>query len=511
MFVFENFRKNMSFEAILSSIISLGNQYLTKTVDTGDKLFDTSVLAILTTLLTLTLRWIYDTTTSVHAYNKLKYKYRYYIKKQRDPMVFRTEDYKYDLDQIKKLQSLYINAGGGNKLAVFEAVIRTFIEKKLEGQGRGCLETNNVSTNNFDGKNVFYYSSNGPNIPLFYDGVDMVYGNVSANSFINILYADSKTALSKFLAYIHMKIQEEETKKMQDKTEDKTVNLYDYSPDKDIQQLNYKSQISPGKRFEYIFYDQKQQLVSVLEKFKEGCRYPPEICMDNKLGILLYGPPGTGKTGTISAIANMLQRSVILINFTKITKRSQLDYILADNFHKDYIYVFDEFDCILDVLVNKQQSQTKINYHPHRNNVKWTELIKVSEGEDKKKMMDMMMAEIKESQTDERIDMAYLLSKFDGLESSPNRLIIATTNHPEHINPVLLRPGRFDLKLELGNCSQQMYQDILKSYFKLDAKGVSIVKKANLPTKKWSPLQVINTALVTNDLQKTLKQLAIDE
>jgi hypothetical protein len=72
---------------------------------------------------------------------------------------------------------------------------------------------------------------------------------------------------------------------------------------------------------------------------------------------------------------------------------------------------------------------------------------------------------------------------------------------------VLLRPGRFDLKLELGNCSQQMYADILNSFFQLGDKAVQTVQKASIPTKKWSPLQVINTALVTNDLRETLKQL----
>ena len=41
--------------------------------------------------------------------------------------------------------------------------------------------------------------------------------------------------------------------------------------------------------------------------------------MDNKLGILLYGPPGTGKTGTISAIANMLQRDIILVSCASLT------------------------------------------------------------------------------------------------------------------------------------------------------------------------------------------------
>ena len=360
----------------------------------------------------------------------------------------------------------------------------------------------------FNGKNIdFINPKNIPNMPIFYDGVDMVFASIN-HGIMRHIFAETKAALAKFFAFVQIRMQEEKdqaTVKDQSK-----LSLYEYRPNLGTSYSFYFiSILSPNKKFENIFYDQKQHLVSVLEKFQKEQLYPPQICMDNKLGILLYGPPGTGKTGTICAIANMLQRSVVFINFAKVTKRSELDILLQEQYYNKYIFVFDEFDCILDVLVNKVE-----NKKPHllatdqrRNNIKWSELIKASEGEDKKKITDMMLAEIKEQQIDDRIDMAYLLQKLDGLEYAHNRLIIATTNNPDHINPVLLRPGRFDLKLELGNCSQQMYADILKSFFQLDDKAVQTVQKASIPTKKWSPLQVINTALVTNDLRETLKQL----
>jgi hypothetical protein len=493
-------------EAIISSVISLANQYLTKKVDTGDKLFDTSVLAILTTLCALVIRWFYELFTHIDTYNKCRYWYNYYIKKQRDPLVLNTQDYKYNFTKIEKYHKIFLDSLGTSSDRVRKEQMQSFLRKYLE-KDRGMLE-NSAGYLKFDGRRFSCSSANSfPNFPVFYDGVDMIFCYCDDASFPYV-FGQTKAALAKFFAYVQIRMQEE-----QDKTnvkEQDRVCLYEYRPQNGSEySFHFISNLSPNKRFENIFYDQKQTLISVLEKFSKGHLYPSQICMDNKLGILLYGPPGTGKTGTICAIANMLQRSVVFINFAKVTKRSELDNLLQEKYYNKYIFVFDEFDCILDVLVNKTEAKTKnvLAQDKHRSNIRWSELIKASEGEDKKKITDMMLAEIKEKQTDDRIDMAYLLQKLDGLEYAQNRLIIATTNNPEYINPVLLRPGRFDLKLELGNCSQQMYVDILQSFFKLDGKAVQTVQKANLPTKKWSPLQVINTALVTNDLQKTLRQL----
>ena len=46
--------------------------------------------------------------------------------------------------------------------------------------------------------------------------------------------------------------------------------------------------------------------------------------------------------------------------------------------------------------------------------------------------------------------MDQLLNIIDGLLETPGLMFIMTTNHPEHLDPALLRPGRFDICLELG-------------------------------------------------------------
>lgn len=43
-----------------------------------------------------------------------------------------------------------------------------------------------------------------------------------------------------------------------------------------------------------------------------------------------------------------------------------------------------------------------------------------------------------------------LLSKMDGMEELNNILVVGTTNRKDLIDAALLRPGRFDLQMEIG-------------------------------------------------------------
>ena len=498
-------------EGVISSIISIGSQYFVKRLDTGDKLFDTSVISIFTTIFALSIHYIWKKISDINTYNKIIYAYYFYIHKQHDPLVLKTESYKYNMTEIKTYKSMYVENSSTH--------IQRFVEKLLTKYPRSILI---VDQGPFycDGQTVYTNITNGiPSIPIYFDGEDMMFATLGSKNRISYLWAKDSMKLSKLYSYLNIRTQEEN--KEQQLSEQDSISLYEYSSSNVTNKVTYsnpasqkletiftyKSKISFQKQFQYIFYDQKDKLVSMLERFQNGRLYPPQITMDNKLGILLYGPPGTGKTGTISAIANMLQRSILVINFAKITKKSDLDYVLKDCFYDKLIYVFDEFDCVLDVLIHQKDNIKKDTTKDEQTSMKMIEMLKVTDGEDKKQILDMMFDDIEANKKDDKLDMAYLLQKLDGIECANNRIIIATTNRPELINPVLLRPGRFDIKLELGNCSQQMYIDILTSFFQLDEQGVNSIKNANLPIKKWSPLQVINQALICNDLNKTLNVL----
>lgn len=269
--------------------------------------------------------------------------------------------------------------------------------------------------------------------------------------------------------------------------------------------------ISPRKTFDTLFYDQKEYLLNILTAFKNGTMYPASISMDNKLGILLYGPPGTGKTGTISAIANMLKRDLFIVDCSSLTTTQSFDIVMntaTKSLKPNPIIVFDEFDCILNVLTNPAKSSESFQ---DRSEVKekWSELLAVAEGDERKEILKMIR-ESKQPDKDTPLDLGYILSKLDGLEENTDRLIIATTNNPDKLNPALMRPGRFDLKLCLGNCSQQMLVNILGAFFNCTDAEKETIRMATIPEFKYSPLTVINKALICKTLEKTLEELKQD-
>jgi mitochondrial chaperone BCS1 len=48
------------------------------------------------------------------------------------------------------------------------------------------------------------------------------------------------------------------------------------------------------------------------------------------------------------------------------------------------------------------------------------------------------------------VTLSGLLNALDGVSSREGRVLFLTTNHPERLDPALIRPGRVDRKIELG-------------------------------------------------------------
>lgn len=132
-------------------------------------------------------------------------------------------------------------------------------------------------------------------------------------------------------------------------------------------------------------------------------------------GILLTGPPGCGKTLLAKAAANACQVNFIsvkgpalLSKFVGESERALREIFLKARQAAPCIIFFDEIDALL----------------PCRG------------GQDT------------DSKVPERL-LGQFLTEFDGIEELQNVLVLGATNRPDMLDPASLRPGRFDLILEL--------------------------------------------------------------
>uniref|UniRef100_A0A7S1CV99 AAA+ ATPase domain-containing protein n=1 Tax=Cyclophora tenuis TaxID=216820 RepID=A0A7S1CV99_CYCTE len=65
----------------------------------------------------------------------------------------------------------------------------------------------------------------------------------------------------------------------------------------------------------------------------------------------------------------------------------------------------------------------------------------------------------------DQLNLSGLLNVLDGVVDTPGRILIMTTNHPEMLDPALIRPGRIDKKIFLGFMMAEDVISLLELYF----------------------------------------------
>src|SRR3989440_6233412 len=169
-------------------------------------------------------------------------------------------------------------------------------------------------------------------------------------------------------------------------------------------------------------------LEEIKQSLTEGVEWPlrfPDIYANAKVeaprGVLLAGPPGSGKTLIARALANQCEANFISIKGPELLSKwvGESEKGIREVFRRakqaaPCIVFFDELEALA----------------PRR-----------AGGE-------------LDGQVGNRV-IAQLLTEMDGIEGREGVIVLAATNRSELIDPALLRPGRFDLVVELEYPSEE--------------------------------------------------------
>jgi transitional endoplasmic reticulum ATPase len=157
-------------------------------------------------------------------------------------------------------------------------------------------------------------------------------------------------------------------------------------------------------------------------------------------GILLYGPPGTGKTLLAKAIASQSG-----VNFISVKGPALISK-----------YVGESERGIREVFKKARQAAPCIVF--------FDEIDALAPTRD---------ADASDSNVSQRV-ISQLLTELDGVEELKGVLVLAATNRKDMLDPALLRPGRFDLLLEVPPPDAEGRSKIFEVHLKSKPKAADV-------------------------------------
>jgi hypothetical protein len=222
------------------------------------------------------------------------------------------------------------------------------------------------------------------------------------------------------------------------------------------------------KSFDSMFFDDKNKLIQKLDDFLNNEPRYKRLGIPYTFGMLFHGQPGCGKTSCIKAIAKHTGRHIVSISCSKITSIEALKRIFMTTKINDSqipltkrLYVFEEIDCgeWKDIIRSRKikDNSEGVESLKASTEVVMAECVKIA-------MTKACSVENKSlfKMDEPKFTLGDLLELLDGIIEMHGRMIIMTSNHPEHIDEALLRPGRIDQIVEFKKMTRR---DIGNMYY----------------------------------------------
>jgi mitochondrial chaperone BCS1 len=184
---------------------------------------------------------------------------------------------------------------------------------------------------------------------------------------------------------------------------------------------------------------EKDRLIRDIERFRNSRQRYRQLGVPYHRGYLLYGPPGTGKTSLVSAMAARFEMHIYAINLSSLNDRTLTTAI--NDVPPNSVILFEDIDCM-------KSGQAR-----------------VTPVESSGKPAGDSNGATKDAIAGLGVTLSGLLNVLDGFSAPENVLFVMTSNIVETLDPALLRPGRIDYKLYMGQADDRQKVELYKRFF----------------------------------------------
>lgn len=239
----------------------------------------------------------------------------------------------------------------------------------------------------------------------------------------------------------------------------------------------------------------RETIVKDLEEFAAHEGFYLEVGMPFTRRYLFHGAPRTGKTSMLRALAAHNRRHIHFLSFREIDSDETLFKLLGPKGldHRSTVIILEDVDCATDAVLSRSEKKSATTTT--------AAATALSNGPHPGSPTKGLSEEATDSLHDKKPKgtgptLSGILNVLDGVIATPGQVMIATTNHPDRLDPAFVAPGRFHRKFEFGLADRDQFERLYVHMFKV-ALDPAVVQ-AFVPNV-LSPADVTNEFLMKLD------------